>query len=337
MRPRRVDRAFGSGTAPSFFVGSVAALSFAFASGCGSDGSGNVAPPTQSSTVEVPFQITTVYALEQKGDADPIARARYYDAAQVLDIWGNAGTLALSPGDGAYADGKKLDIETRTEALGTLRVDYSQTIPKGKPSYAFELRRPQETISATIPAVEAFTLQTDEFAPGQFRIEWSPIQKGAKVSVVVVAKSACAVFEEGMIESNADDRGMTTGLRSPFARRRRTASSRFRSSAGSAPPCRLAGRRDRPSCRPTKWTSSTFAPRPRRSPCRGVEALSLLPHEAGARGDIVDPCARRACRGRFRGRQHVTQLVDVCVHAKHESVDAGLEVASRPVRIRLVG
>ena len=69
----------------------LAFASLGLLSACGSDGSGKTAPPTQSNTVAVPFQITTVYALEQKGDTDPIARARYYDVTQVLDVWGNAG------------------------------------------------------------------------------------------------------------------------------------------------------------------------------------------------------------------------------------------------------
>lgn len=186
------------------------------ASACGSDGSGKASPPTQSSTVEVPFQITTVYALEQKGDSDPTARARYYDAAQVFDVWGNAGTIALSPGDAAYADGKKLDIETRTEVLGTLRVDYSQVIPKGKPSYVFELRRPDEVISANIPAPEAFTLEVDEYAPGLVKIDWSPVQKDAKVSVLLVAKNGCALFDKGALANTVDDTGTYTWVAESF-------------------------------------------------------------------------------------------------------------------------
>lgn len=191
----------------SLAAAAAATFLFALTPACGSDGSGKAAPPTQSSTVEVPFQITTVYALEQKGDTDPTARARYYDAAQVLDIWGNAGTLALSPGDAAYADGKQLDVETRTETLGTLRVDYSQTIPKGKPNYLFELRRPKETISATIPAPEAFTVAAKEYAPGQIEITWAPTLKDARVSLVAVAKDACAVLEKGTIEHKITDDG----------------------------------------------------------------------------------------------------------------------------------
>lgn len=179
-------------------------------SACGSDGSGKAAPPTQSNTVEVPFQITTVYALEQKGDTDPIARARYYDVTQVLDIWGNAGTIALSPGDAAYADGKQLDIETRTETLGTLRVDYSQTIPKGKPSYLFELRRPKESISATIPAPDAFAVKATEYSPGVVRIDWAPVKKNAKISVLLAALNGCALFEKGALVNTVDDTGTYT-------------------------------------------------------------------------------------------------------------------------------
>ncbi len=111
-------------------------------------------PATESSTVENPYQLTTVYALEQLDDGpDYVARARYYNAAEILDIWGNVGTIALSPGDAAYVDDVRLDIETRTNTLGTLRVDYSQKVPKKKPSYRFELRRPDgDVYAATIPA-----------------------------------------------------------------------------------------------------------------------------------------------------------------------------------------
>lgn len=188
----------------------LAFASLGLLSACGSDGSGKTAPPTQSNTVAVPFQITTVYALEQKGDTDPIARARYYDVTQVLDVWGNAGTIALSPGDAAYADAKQLDIETRTAVLGTLRVDYSQTVPKGKPSYLFELRRPNETISATIPAPEAFVLNASESAPGLVRIEWAPVKKDAKVTVQLVTKNDCALLEKGALASTVDDTGAYT-------------------------------------------------------------------------------------------------------------------------------
>ena len=203
-----LDRSFGSRRNRRFYISTF--ILFAFAPGCGSDGSGKTAPPTQSSTVEVPFQITTVYALEQKGDSDPIARARYYDVTQALDVWGNAGTIALSAGDAAYADGKKLDIETRTELLGTLRVDYSQTVPKDKPSYLFELRRPNETISATIPGNEALALKVVEFPRGVVTIDWGPPKKGAKVSVLLIAKNGCTLFGKEAIADNVDDPGTTT-------------------------------------------------------------------------------------------------------------------------------
>lgn len=185
----------------------VAALSL---SACGSDGQGKTAPPTQSDTVEVPFQITTVYALEQVGDTDPIARARFYDAAQVFDVWGNAGTIALSPGDAAFADGKQLDIETRTEVLGTLRIDYSQTIAKGKESVLFELRRPGESIEADVPAPEPFTVVAEDSGGGLVHIEWSPVQKDSKVTVLLVAKNGCALFDKGTLANTVDDRGSHT-------------------------------------------------------------------------------------------------------------------------------
>lgn len=163
---------------------------------------GDAAPPTQSDTVKVPFQITTVYALEQLEDGDYTARARYYDVLQTWDWAGNAGTIALSPGDAAFADGTRLDVETRTETLGTLRVDYSQTIPKGKRSYPFELRRPKETISASILPPTPFTLTVVDNWDGRrgtgVSIAWEPPVEGATVMILAKTETAgCALFEEG--------------------------------------------------------------------------------------------------------------------------------------------
>lgn len=186
-------------------------LSFVGLFGCSS-----AQPPTQSNTVEVPFQITTVYALEQKGNADLTARARYYDALQTLDVYGNAGTIALSPGDAAFADGQHLSVETRTQTLGALRVDYSHTITPGKPSYLFELRRPKETISATIPAPEAFSGTVTETSPGSVKIDWAPVSKNAKVSILLIAKNGCALFDKGAIANNMMDGGTYTWEASTF-------------------------------------------------------------------------------------------------------------------------
>lgn len=172
--------------------------------GCGDPGEA-----TPSSSVEVPFQITSVYALEQADDGDLVARARYYDALQTFDWTGNAGTIALAPGDAAFADGVHLATETRTETLGVLRVDYSQTIPKGKAAYVFELRRPSETISASIPAPTPLTLTiVDNAAKGGtgVTLSWEPKVAGAKVSITAKTESAgCALFDEGTLTLQPED------------------------------------------------------------------------------------------------------------------------------------
>lgn len=184
-----------------FALAAVAAVA-----GCSS---GKAPPPTQSNTIETPFQINTLYALEQTDDGEVTARARFYDVLQAFDWSGNAGTIALSPGDTAWADGKPLDVETRTEIAGALRVDYSQKIPKGKALSVFELRRPNETITASIPAPEPLTVTVTDHGITGVSIAWTPVVKDAKVLVLLKTTSqGCALFSEsGLTPTSIPDAG----------------------------------------------------------------------------------------------------------------------------------
>lgn len=243
-------------------VPSVMSIACAALLGCG-DGSGKAPPPTQSDTVQVPLQITTVYALEQTDDGDYTARARYYDALQIFDWAGNAGTIALSPGDAAFAAGTRLDIETRTETLGTLRVDYSQTIPKGEQDYLFELRRPEETISATLVPPTPFTMTiVDNASKGGtgVTIAWEPVARGAKVSILAKTETpGCALFEEGgLTVQPVDDTGKHEWVNAESFRQ-----------AHDCPFDITVERRER-TVRPATWKKGTLA-----IPTNGVHAESV--------------------------------------------------------------
>jgi hypothetical protein len=149
------------------------------------------APPTPSDQIVVPYQFNLEFSLEHEPDADYTARARLYDIAQAYDVLGNAGTIELTGGDAVFADGTELDIETRTTFLGTLRVDYSQTVPFGKGAYPFELRRPDdEQIAAEIPIPDPFDVvglgdvAWDE--PGR-DLTWTPVIPGATIDIAIRA------------------------------------------------------------------------------------------------------------------------------------------------------
>ncbi len=138
----------------------------------------NDQPPTASSSVNNPFQLTTVYTLEDDGTGgDYVARARYYDALGLFDIWGNVGSVALSGGDLAFVDSTPLDTETRLDVGGAKRVDYSHKIGRGKPSYVFELRRPNDEVySATIPAPsQPLVVETKSDPVGTITAKWTPV------------------------------------------------------------------------------------------------------------------------------------------------------------------
>jgi len=147
-------------------------------------------PPTQSDTLVVPWQFNIEFSIEEEADQDYTARARLYDIAQSYDITGNAGTIQLSEGDAVFADGIELDIETQTEILGTLRVDYSQSLPKTQDSYLFELRRPDnERIEGTIPIPERFDVA--EIGDIDHRdlpvdLTWEPVIEGATVDISIL-------------------------------------------------------------------------------------------------------------------------------------------------------
>jgi hypothetical protein len=179
-------------------------LASAFASACSSP-----APPTESSTIVVPYQITTQYSLEQDGDNDLTARARYYDSLQFFDWFGNEGTIELSPGDHAYADGKPLDIETKSTLAGKLRVDYSQTIATGKDAYTFELRRPNdEAVRCQVPAPEPMEVSASDTVAFAV-LSWKPVLEGATVEVELATDQVgCGpAVLVGPIATNVADEG----------------------------------------------------------------------------------------------------------------------------------
>lgn len=164
--------------------------------------------PTPSSDIGVPYQLTTYYALERTDDGPYTARARYYDALQAFDWSGNAGTIDLSPGDQAFADGVALSTRTRTNTLGALRIDYAQSIPVGKPTYLFELRRPKETIEHTVPAPDPMTITSVSERDGITGVlDWSPAVKDAKVTISMTTSDAGCLLVAGDLGSNLRDTG----------------------------------------------------------------------------------------------------------------------------------
>ena len=148
-------------------------------------------PPTQSDTIVVPWQFNIEFSIEEDDDLeDYTARARLYDIAQAYDVAGNAGTIQLSEGDAVFADGIELDIETQTEILGALRVDYSQRLPKTADSYLFELRRPDdERIEGTIPVPEPFEVaEIGEIDAMDLPVEltWEPVIEDATIDISIL-------------------------------------------------------------------------------------------------------------------------------------------------------
>lgn len=151
----------------------------------------DVAPPTPSDSIIVPYQFNIEFEIEDEGEGGDVytARARFYDISQAYDITGNAGTIELTGDDEAYADGIHLDIETRTTYLRTLRVDYSQNIPMGEESYLFELRRSgEERIEATVPIPLPF--EVDEIGEvsraDMVVLKWEPVIDGARVDLFIL-------------------------------------------------------------------------------------------------------------------------------------------------------
>lgn len=164
--------------------------------------------PTPSESVEVPYRLTTYYALEQTEDDDYTARARFYDALQFFDWAGNAGTLALTGGDAAYADGIHLAKETRTSHGTGQRVDYSAFIPAGKGEYLFEFRRGNgDVIEAKIPAPENFDITQVTDNGYRAEIKWEPAVKDAKVTLTIDTEDTGCLLVAGDLARNIDDRG----------------------------------------------------------------------------------------------------------------------------------
>src|SRR5690242_20477779 len=146
-----------------------------------------VAPPTPSDQIEVAWQFNLEFSLEQEAEDAYTARARLYDIAQAYDVFGNAGTIELTGGDAVFADDIALDLETRTTVLSTLRVDYSQAVPAGKPEYEFELRRPDdEQIAAMIPIPDAFDVTPIgdvAFQDSAIDLTWTPVIEGSTIDI----------------------------------------------------------------------------------------------------------------------------------------------------------
>lgn len=174
--------------------------------------------PTPSDAIVVPYQFILEFSIEQEEGLDHTARARLYDITQAYDISGDAGTIELAGGDAVYADDIELDIETRT-TLGTyIRVDYSQIIPAGKPSYPFELRRPDdEWIAADIPIPQAFEIDpigevAHSLGINSTVVTWSDAIEGARIDLSIrpITDDCMTILgggEEGYVQSNVEDKG----------------------------------------------------------------------------------------------------------------------------------
>ena len=219
-----------SGHVAAVIVGALVATSV---SACGGSSKQNDAgpppsPPVKSQTVLVPFQLTSVYKLEQDGDGDFTATASFYDATRTWDLFGAGGGVELTGGDAVYCDGLPLDTKTTTQVGGLVGVEYSRTIPKGKTAYRFELRRPEydETLYVDVAVPEPFQIVTGPFAvtlaSGSMNLAWQPITtQGATMTIIAVHKTGtcgyAVITDETVIRDALPDTGSVSLTPTDFA------------------------------------------------------------------------------------------------------------------------
>ena len=151
---------------------------------CGCQGTPD--PPTPSDAIVVPYQITMEYKIEADDQGNVVALARYYDALQVLDWAGNAGTLELTGGDAAFVNGVELSDVTHHVLGSTLRVEYSQMIEPAD-EYLFELRRPNNkgTFKTRLPSPTPLTMTFSESGNSLGQINWEPKVGDSTVNILL--------------------------------------------------------------------------------------------------------------------------------------------------------
>jgi hypothetical protein len=182
----------------------------------------------KSQALVVPFQLISVYKLEQDGDGDYVAKASFYDETRAWDLFGAGGGVQLTGGDAVYCDGLPLDTQTTSQVGGLVGLEYSRTIPKGKLAYRFELRRPEydETIYVDVAVPEPFQFVTGPFAvtpaSGSMVLAWQPITaRGATMTIIAVHKTGTcgyAVYTtQTVIRSDMPDTGSISFTPTDFA------------------------------------------------------------------------------------------------------------------------
>jgi hypothetical protein len=181
-------------------------------------------PPKKSETVSVAsIQLRMLYALESVGEGDLTATATFWDtlaglddATTGFDLAQNGGAVELSGGDTLYIDQEPSDMTVETATVLHRSVVYSRTVPKGKASYTFELRRANgEVISTEVPTAAPFRITTAPLrgaaVPGVFALSWAPFDPSATaVSIYATAHTeepGCALFQDTTLAQGRVDAG----------------------------------------------------------------------------------------------------------------------------------